>query len=58
MQALSGDLDAMKYLDKLIGGDIEQSNINLTVTAQPLKEISTEQLLEFTLPKKDDNVSE
>lgn len=53
--ALNGNLQAKIYLDKMLGGDTITDNLNVTVTAQPLKEVSTEQLLEFTLIRKNDD---
>ncbi len=49
-QALEGDnLQAQIYLDKLIGGDTEEKNINLTVDQRPLKNATTEQLIEIEM---------
>lgn len=56
-QALEEDnLQAMIYIDKIIGGDAETVNINATVSARPLKEISDEELdraIEVTVNKNE-----
>ena len=46
--ALEKDLLPAKiYLDKIYGGDVEQKNLNVSITARPLENIPTETLLEF-----------
>ena len=47
--AANGSLDAQKYLDKLIGGDVEIQTLNMNVTARPLEQVPTENLLEIVL---------
>jgi len=52
--AANGSLDAQKYLDKLIGGDVEVQTVNMSVTARPLEQIPTENLLDVVF-KEDEN---
>ncbi len=52
--AANGSLDAQKYLDKLIGGDIELTTVNMNVTARPLEQVPTENLLEVVFKETKD----
>jgi hypothetical protein len=44
--AMNGSLDAQKYLDKIMGGDIEVQTVNMNVTARPLEQIPLENLID------------
>lgn len=40
-------MPAKLYLDKIMGGDVEQKSLAVTVTQTPLENVSTEKLLEI-----------
>jgi hypothetical protein len=44
-QALTGNLTAALYLDKILGGDDQKTSIEMTVQTRPLQDIPTENLL-------------
>lgn len=48
-------MQAAIYLDKVMGGDTTTENVNLTITQQPLKDISTEDLLNVTFTEHADD---
>lgn len=52
-EAEKGSLQAMIYLDRYLGGDTEVQTVNMTVTARPLEEVPTENLIDVVL--KDEN---
>jgi len=52
--AANGSLDAQKYLDKLIGGDVETQSVNLSVGQRPLENIPTENLLNVVFKEEKD----
>lgn len=55
-QALhENSIQAMIYLDKILGGDAETVNINATVTARPLEDVKTEDLIEIAFKDKKDD---
>jgi hypothetical protein len=51
--AANGSLDAQKYLDRYLGGDVVQESVNLTVSPRPLESVPTEQLIEIVYDEKD-----
>lgn len=49
----NNSLQAKLYLDKIMGGDVVQENINLTVQQQPLRDIPTEDLIEIAMKRNE-----
>lgn len=51
----NNSMQAAIYLDKVMGGDTTTENVNVTVSQQPLKDISTEDLLSVTFKESNGN---
>jgi hypothetical protein len=47
--AMNGSLDAQKYLDRIMGGDVDTQNVNLNVSQRPLENVPTENLIEIAM---------
>lgn len=52
--AMNGSLDAQKYLDKIMGGDVDTQNVNLNVSQRPLENVPTENLIEIAMTRDED----
>jgi hypothetical protein len=46
---MNGSLDAQKYLDRIMGGDVDTQNVNLNVSQRPLENVPTENLIEIAM---------
>lgn len=55
-QALEeNNLQALLYLDRAIGGDVETVNVNAQISARPLENADTNDLIEVTVKKLNGN---
>lgn len=52
--AQNGSIDAAKYLDKILGGDIVEEKVNFSFSNRPLENLATENLLEIVFEEPKD----